>query len=111
MSHSRISPRFIVLCAVCLAIALTAIQPRSAIAQDASANGVATVSGSMTITSPLFLKLSTERYVALLDMTAFVKRDLDMPPPYPDQPIAGVKGDLAKGATYSLPLPVEPRAV
>src|SRR5258708_33063112 len=90
--------RFVILCVVVLAIVLGAVQPRSAIAQDNPADSVATISGKMSITSPLFLKLSTEPYVGLFDMTAFVKRDLDMPPPFPDQPIAGVMGDLAKGA-------------
>ncbi|HLY27552.1 MAG TPA: S41 family peptidase [Aggregatilineales bacterium] len=73
--------------------------------------GVVTVTGSIKITNQFVLQDDSEPFIALIDLTAFVKRDHDAPLPFPDQPIAGLQGDLAKGATYTMPLPISPRGL
>src|SRR5262249_39792681 len=65
--------------------------------------------GTVTVTSPFILSTYTERYMALIDLTAFVKRDIDRPLPSPTQVTSGLEGDWAKGATFSLPLPILPQ--
>jgi C-terminal processing protease CtpA/Prc len=78
-------------------------------AQSADDAGVATISGKFTVSNPFILEDYAEPYIALIDLTAFVKRDKDMPLPFPDQTIGRVDGDPTQGASYVLPLPIEPR--
>src|SRR5262249_48921731 len=99
--------RFAVLIVVAVLLLPTlAIGPcvRAQQAQD----GVTTLTGTVTVTSPFILSTYTERYMALIDLTAFVKRDIDRPLPSPTQVTTGLEGDWAKGATFSLPLPILP---
>src|SRR5436305_1926484 len=81
---------------------------RPTLAQDSS-NGVETISGKFTVSNPFILEDYAEPYIALIDLTAFVKRDRDMPLPFPDQTIGSVDGDPTKGASYVIPLPIQPR--
>lgn len=89
-------------------VLFTALPLSPAVAQPGD-TGVVTVTGKITLTNPFVIDYSTEPYIALVDLTAFVKRDRDMKLPYPDQTIAGLQGDLSTGATFTMPLPIEPR--
>jgi len=81
---------------------------RSIQAQDSSI-GVQTISGKFTVSNPFILEDYAEPYIALIDLTAFIKRDKDLPLPYPDQTLGRVDGDPTKGASYVIPLPIQPR--
>jgi len=95
--------------AVALAVSTLLIPgARATQAQDDS-SGVATISGKFTVSNPFVLEDYAEPYIALIDLTAFVKRDKDMPLPYPDQTIGSVNGDPTKGASYVISLPIQPR--
>jgi C-terminal processing protease CtpA/Prc len=96
----------LVLVAILLVPTLT-IGPRVR-AQQAQ-GGVTTLTGTVTVTNPFILSTYTERYMALIDMTAFVKREIDRPLPSPTQVTTGLEGDWGKGATFSLPLPILPQ--
>ena len=78
---------------------------------QAEAIGVTTLTGSVKVTNPYILGAYLEHYVALIDMTAFVKRDRDLPLPDFTQITTGLVGDWGEGATFSLPLPIAPRGV
>jgi C-terminal processing protease CtpA/Prc len=80
-------------------------------AQSGSDQGVVVVTGKVIVSNPFVLEDAAEPLIALIDLTAFVKRDRDMKLPYSDQTTAGLEGDLAQGAAFTLPLPIEPRAV
>jgi C-terminal processing protease CtpA/Prc len=97
----------IVLLAVILVVPALATGPRVR-AQD-TRDGVTTLTGTVTVTNPFILSTYTERYMALIDLTAFVKRAIDRPLPSPTQVTTGLEGDWAKGATFSLPLPILPQ--
>ena len=64
-------------------------------AQDDS-SGVATISGKFTVSNPFVLEDYAEPFIALIDLTAFIKRDKDMPLPFPDQTVGSVTGDPTK---------------
>lgn len=85
----------------------SAIGP-GAYAQQSDA-GVTTLTGTVTVTNPFILSTYTEHYMALIDLTAFVKRQIDRPLPSPTQVTTGLEGDWRKGATFSLPLPILPQ--
>ena len=100
--------RYIMLLVGCSALIITMIPGRAVFSQ--ADTGVATITGKFTITNQDLLGDATEPAVVLFDMTAFVKRDFDMPLKYNDQPMGVVEGDMSKGATYTLSLPIVPRA-
>ncbi|CAA9553047.1 MAG: hypothetical protein AVDCRST_MAG49-2001 [uncultured Thermomicrobiales bacterium] len=72
-------------------------------------DGVTTLTGSVTIASPFQLQISTEPYISLYDMTAFVERDLDLEAPPESYVTANLEGDLLEGATFALSLPIAPK--
>jgi hypothetical protein len=76
---------------------------------QATPDGVTTLTGSVTVTNPFILSTYPEHYMALIDLTAFVRRDIDLPLPSPTQVTTGLEGDWANGATFSLPLPIAPQ--
>lgn len=78
-------------------------------AAQADATGVTTLTGSVTVTNPYILGAYLENYVALIDMTGFVKRDRELPLPDFTQVTTGLVGDWGQGATFTLPLPIAPR--
>ncbi len=91
-------------------------QPATAAPSVSTDSGVTQIHGNVKITNQSTLGDSAEPMVVLLDFTAFIKRDHDAHLPFADQTIAGVytdpaKGttDLANGAQYTMPLPIEPR--
>lgn len=91
---------------------LVATVPGIAAAQTPAASpepGVNTITGSVKVTNPFISEDYTEPYVALMDLTAFVKRDYNMPLPEQTQVTTGFVGDWANGATFTLPLPIIPR--
>lgn len=80
--------------------------------------GVTQIHGTVRITNQFQLGDTAEPMVALIDLTAFIKRDRNLHLPFADQTIAGVytdpttgATDLAKGAEYTMPLPIEPRGI
>ena len=94
-----------------LALLLAQLGGAPALAQGTpvpSAAGVDTVTGTVTISNPLAIRVFSEPFVNLTDLTAFVKRDLLLPLPSPVQVTANLQGDLGKGATFTLPLPIRP---
>src|SRR5258706_47471 len=97
-----------VVAAVLAASILVTPGSRSIQAQDSSI-GVQTISGKFTVSNPFILEDYAEPYIALIDLTAFIKRDKDLPLPYPDQTLGRVDGDPTKGASYVIPLPIQPR--
>lgn len=106
MLRSRVV--FVIMMIAIVALALSGLIP--AAAQSSSAAGVTTLKGAVTSQNPFVLADSEDAYIALIDLTAFVKRDKDMKLPFPDQLIVGIEGELDKGAAYTMPLPIEPRA-
>lgn len=84
---------------------------RPATAQDdasGAAAGVTSLTGSVTVENPNQLSTTSQAYMLLLDMTAFVERDRTLPPPRESELIAPLVGDLADGATFDIPLPITP---
>jgi C-terminal processing protease CtpA/Prc len=79
-------------------------------AQADNPDGVVQLTGSVTVTNRFVLEDRAEPMMALIDLTAFIKRDPDMKSLYPDQTIASLQGDLATGAKFAMQLPIEPRA-
>ncbi len=84
------------------------IQP--AVAQDdaPTAAGVRQITGEYALENPNSLSTTSEAFMLMLDMTAFIERDLEMPPPPGSEIIAPLIGDLAEGAEFNIPLPIEP---
>jgi C-terminal processing protease CtpA/Prc len=70
--------------------------------------GVETLTGTVTVTNPMLIRVLSEPFVNLSDLTAFVKRDLRMPLPSPVQITANLQGDLHKGASFRMDLPIRP---
>src|SRR5215217_5640942 len=95
------------LLAAILLIPASAFSPRVG-AQDA-AGGVTTLTGSVTVTNPFIVSIYSEHYMALIDLTAFVAREIDRPLPSSTQVTTGLVGDWANGATFTLPLPIRPQ--
>ena len=50
-------------------------------AAQSDATGVTTLTGAVKVTNPYILGAYRQNYVALIDMTGFVKRDREMPLP------------------------------
>ncbi|MHB8627822.1 MAG: hypothetical protein ACYDBJ_10480 [Aggregatilineales bacterium] len=78
--------------------------------------GVTQIHGTIRVTNRFQLGDTGEPIVALLDLTAFIKRDRNLTLPYADQTAAGLYTDpgngtldLRAGAHYTIPLPIEPR--
>jgi len=94
-------------CAALVAVGAPGRSP--AAAQTADDGGVQTITGKVTVTNQFVLNDEAEPLMALIDLTAFVKRDHDMHLAYPDQTIAGLQGDITQGATFTMPLPIVPR--
>ncbi len=86
------------------------LQGRFVAAQDANPDGVVQLTGTVTVTNRFVLEDRAEPMMALVDLTAFIKRDPDLKAPYPDQTIASLQGDLASGAKFAMQLPIEPHA-
>ncbi len=80
-------------------------------AQGLSDSGVVTITGKVRVTNPFALENISEPFMALIDLTAFIKRDKDMDLPDTDQIITGLHGDVVQGATFTMQLPIEPPAV
>lgn len=102
--------------ATTVATAATTTAATAAPAPIGSDTGVAQIHGTIKITNQFQLGDTAEPFIALIDLTAFIKRDHDMHLPFADQVTAGVysdpvKGttDLASGAEYTMPLPIQPR--
>jgi C-terminal processing protease CtpA/Prc len=72
-------------------------------------DGVATLTGNVTITNPIILSTISEPYILLMDMTAYVERDRDKPLSLQSQIIAPFEGSLAEGASFALHLPIAPQ--
>lgn len=85
----------------------SSLQPTAA--QESEAEGVEILTGSYVVENPLQLSTTSEPYMLLLDMTAFIKRDLTYHAPVESQVIAPLLGDLAEGAEFRLSLPVQPQ--
>ncbi|HEU5433338.1 MAG TPA: S41 family peptidase [Thermomicrobiales bacterium] len=71
-------------------------------------SGVETVTGTVTVSNPMLIRVLSEPFVNLTDLTAFVKRDLRMPLPSPVQITANLQGDLHDGASFRMDLPIRP---
>src|SRR5258708_3915720 len=101
--------RSFIVIALMLAMALSVVQQAGTALAQASDNGVAVITGSVITTNPFVQDYATEPYIALIDFTAFIKRDHELPlPPY--QILGRIDGDLTKGAKYTLDLPIVPPA-
>ncbi|HEU0116936.1 MAG TPA: S41 family peptidase, partial [Thermomicrobiales bacterium] len=90
-------------------LALAILPPFSpAIAQAQTEAGVETLTGTVTVSNPMLIRVLSEPFVNLSDLTAFVKRDLRMPLPSPVQITANLQGDLHDGASFRMDLPIRP---
>jgi C-terminal processing protease CtpA/Prc len=94
---------------VALTVAIVLGGPLSAVAASESPDGVTTLTGTTIALDPHFVSLLPETYIALLDLTAFVERDPNLPLPPAPQIMTGLSGDWLSGAAYALPLPIAPR--
>ena len=82
---------------------------RPTAAQDnAASGGVQQLTGEYALENPNALSTTSEAYMLLLDMTAFIERDRELPPPPGSEVIAPLVGDLAEGAEFTIPLPIAP---
>ncbi len=81
---------------------------RPSAAQDDDTSGVQQLTGEYALENPNALGTTSEAYMLLLDMTAFIERDLELPPPPGSEVIAPLVGDLAEGAEFTIPLPITP---
>jgi len=72
-------------------------------------DGVTTLTGTLTLTSPNLLETISEPYILLADMTAYVERDRELTLPLRSQIVAPLEGDLAEGASYAIHLPIAPQ--
>jgi C-terminal processing protease CtpA/Prc len=90
-------------------LALAMLPPLSPALTHAQADGgVETLTGTVTVSNPMLIRVLSEPFVNLTDLTAFVKRDLRMPLPSPVQITANLQGDLHKGASFRMDLPIRP---
>src|SRR5258706_8324774 len=105
--------RLMIVCVTLLAILTVAAPDLQYVAAQQAGNpdGVVQLTGKVTVTSRFVLADTTEPFMALIDLTAFIKRDREMKLPYPTQTVTGLEGDLAKGAPFTMQLPIEPRAL
>src|SRR5450432_4191119 len=78
-----------------------------ALAQSAD-NGVTTITGNVYTSNPFVQDSATEPYIMLVDMTAFIKRDHELPLPA-NQVIAHIDGDITQqgAAKYTMNLPID----
>ncbi len=110
MSNVRSAVRYAALLSLCIVLAVPLTAGRSPfVAAQADTAGVVTITGKVTVTNPFVLEDTAEPFMALIDLTAFVKRDRNMKLAAPDQVTAGLQGDLSKGATFEMQLPIEPK--
>ncbi len=93
-----------------------ATQAATATPSPSADNGVTQIHGTIRVTNRFQLSDTGEPIVALLDLTAFIKRDRNLTLPYADQTAAGIYTDpgsgtldLRAGGHYTIPLPIEPR--
>ena len=111
-SSSRVRPAGrlgVVLLTVLLLVGGVAGSVRPAVAQDtALADGVRHLTGSYSLENPDQISNTSEPFMLLLDMTAFIKRDIELPPPPGSEVISPLLGDITNGATFDIPLPIEP---
>lgn len=84
------------------------IQPAGAQDEAPGAAGVRQITGEYALENPNSLSTTSEAFMLMLDMTAFIERDLELPPPPGSEIIAPLIGDLAEGAEFNIPLPIEP---
>src|SRR5258706_4843780 len=105
--------RLMIVCVTLLAILTVAAPDLQYVAAQQAGNpdGVVQLTGKVTVTGRFVLADTTEPFMALIDLTAFIKRDREMKLPYPTQTVTGLEGDLAKGAPFTMQLPIEPRAL
>src|SRR5688572_12772665 len=72
-----------------------------------SGDGVATITGSVTVSNPYLLEVGVDPFVLLTDLTAFVQRDRNLPLPSATRQVtAGIEGNVVTGASFSLALPI-----
>ena len=71
-------------------------------ARAADGDGVHTVTGTVTVTSPFIGRSFSEPFMMLTDLTAFVERDLLMPLPTPSQIMAVLEGNFREGAAFAI---------
>src|SRR5262245_53496776 len=110
MSKLRSVTRYVIALTLCCVLAVPLLTGRFPILVAQGENtGVVTITGKVTITNPFVLEDVAEPFMALIDLTAFVKRDRDLALPSNDQVTAGLQGDLSKGASFALQLPIEPK--
>lgn len=81
---------------------------RPAVAQSGASDGVHQLTGTYALENPDQIANTSESYMLLLDMTAFIKRDREMQPKPESEIIAPLVGDISKGASFDIPLPVTP---
>ena len=100
------------------AVAATSAPTATPVSDALSGSGVSQVHGTVKITNQFQLGDTAEPMIALIDLTAFIKRNHDLHLPYADQVIAGVYTDpitgvtdLSSGAEYTMQLPIEPRGM
>lgn len=89
-------------------LAPAVVRPSMAPVLAADGPGVQEVTGSVTVTSPLIGRAFTETFILLVDLTAFVKRDLLKPLPSSVQVTGNIEGDLRDAATFVVGLPPRP---
>jgi C-terminal processing protease CtpA/Prc len=94
----------IVLSGLSATLAPTAAQTPGAELGD----GVRSVSGSVTVSNPNAIALTSQAYMMLLDMTAFVERDPTLAQPAGSEVVAPLVGDVGSEQTFELALPIEP---
>lgn len=86
------------------------LAPRAPVAaRQQDGGGVATVTGSLTLTNPVILGTVSQPYALLADMSPYVARDRDLALSLGSQIVAPFEGDLATGASFALNLPIAPR--
>ena len=81
---------------------------RPAVAQSGNDAGVQQLTGTYALENPEQIANTSESYMLMLDMTAFIKRDREMQPKPESEIIAPLVGDISKGATFDIPLPITP---
>lgn len=103
------TPRAALSLLVALLLIGALVSVRSPARAQGDDGGVTTLTGEVTIANPNILSTTSEPYILLLDMAAFVERDLALPPTPESQVTAALQGDLATGADFSLALPIAPQ--
>ncbi|HEX5497752.1 MAG TPA: S41 family peptidase, partial [Thermomicrobiales bacterium] len=94
---------------VVILLALAFLPPLApALTRAQAASGVETLTGTVTVSNPMLLRVLSEPFINLSDLTAFVKRDLRMPLPSPVQITGNLQGNLRDGASFRIDLPIRP---